>query len=133
MLIQLNKAHWSSGQDVALSRRKQGFDSPMGHQKTVIHLVWLFFMGNRTREGFAVKKTVWYTVFRQKSRALQARPASMQGEAAADGDSPMGHQNPRHLVFGIFSFYCLGFFAWEVSPCDDNLLRTALQIVCYPS
>ena len=25
------KAHWSSGQDVALSRRNRGFDSPMGH------------------------------------------------------------------------------------------------------
>ncbi len=25
-------ARWSSGQDAALSRRKQGFDSPMGHQ-----------------------------------------------------------------------------------------------------
>jgi len=41
--------------------------------------------GIRTREGFGVEKTVWYTVFSQKSRASQARPGSMQGEAAADG------------------------------------------------
>ena len=29
----MNMAHWSSGQDIALSRRNQEFDSPMGHQK----------------------------------------------------------------------------------------------------
>ena len=32
IFTQQNKAHWSSGQDVALSRRKQGFESPTGHQ-----------------------------------------------------------------------------------------------------
>ena len=29
----LATAYWSSGQDAALSRRKQGFDSPTGYQK----------------------------------------------------------------------------------------------------
>jgi hypothetical protein len=29
----LNESRWSSGQDVALSRRNQGFDSPTGYQR----------------------------------------------------------------------------------------------------
>ena len=37
---------WSSGQDVALSRRNQGFDSPWDYQKT-IKAVWLSFFTPR--------------------------------------------------------------------------------------
>ncbi len=29
-------ARWSSGQDAGLSRRKQGFDSPTGHQLSTV-------------------------------------------------------------------------------------------------
>jgi len=41
----------------------------MGHQKQIQAAAWVYFCkkGNRTREGFGVKKTVWYTVFSQKS------------------------------------------------------------------
>ena len=62
-------AHWSSGQDIALSRRKQGFDSPMGHQKYSQTGVWLYFCleGESNPGGLQRKKTVWYTVFSCKS------------------------------------------------------------------
>ena len=31
----MRMARWSSGQDAGLSRLKQGFDSPTGHQKDI--------------------------------------------------------------------------------------------------
>ena len=61
-----HKAHWSSGQDIALSRRKQGFDSPMGHQKSS-HIfdvaVFLSEMESNPVRVAAFKKTVYHTVF----------------------------------------------------------------------
>ena len=35
-------ARWSSGQDSALSRRQQGFDSPTGHQSGFVSKVHYF-------------------------------------------------------------------------------------------
>ena len=57
IFTQQNKAHWASGQDVALSRRKQGFDSPMGHQKAD-NLCYLFFYLNRNIRGIEPERVL---------------------------------------------------------------------------
>ena len=73
----------------------------------------------RTREGFAVKKTVLYTVFRQKSRAHQARPGSMQGLVRSRRripPSPPKASNYNVTGFFIFSGEQCGFEPERVLP-----------------
>ena len=110
-------AHWSSGQDIALSRRKQGFDSPMGHQNKATPSVWFLFCykGNRTREGCSVKKTVWYTVFSCKSlsdnegrsvcraKPLQTAIPLVAVLAFVKRGVPRGLQRK---IISVFSSYC---------------------------
>ena len=40
----MNKAHWSSGQDGALSRRNPEFDSRMGHKNRIANIAIRFFI-----------------------------------------------------------------------------------------
>ena len=63
-------------------------------------------MRNRTREGFAVKKTVWYTVFRQKSLS----DSESQIVCEADGDSHHPLQKSLNLIGWDFLFYMRLFF-----------------------
>ena len=52
-----------------------------------------------TREGYSVKKTVWYTVFSCKSAAT-AKPGRMQGNAEA-AVSPYNNLRPRQRSAAI--------------------------------
>jgi len=54
-----------------------------------VSVVFIFFHKTqiRTCEGFGVKKTVWYTVFSQKSLSGSESQSVCKALAAADGES----------------------------------------------
>ena len=54
-------ARWSSGQDGGLSRRKQEFDSPTGHQLSTGQAVLRY--RPKGHERLAFLNLIWYDIF----------------------------------------------------------------------
>ena len=64
-------------------------------------------IGTRTREGFSVKKTVQWTVFRKKSPGdSESQLVCKAQSAAADGESLMVHQKTAEPAVFIFVICC---------------------------
>ena len=95
---------WSSGQDAALSRLNQGFDSPWKYQKKTVPMRYCFFhliipgKGSRTRKGASVKSENPAN-FRTASGPSCLHKAAQDGGlcTAKDANSPWKYQKKKAL------------------------------------
>ena len=87
--------------------RGQGFESLLAHQikKSIVRYSFLFYVSSRTRtrEGFSVKKTVRWTVFRKKS--LSDSESQLALAESKGGESLLAHQIKKSIVRYSFLFY----------------------------
>ena len=90
--------------------RGQGFESLLAHQikKSIVRYSFLFYVSSRTRtrEGFSVKKTVRWTVFRKKS--LSGSESQLALAESKGGESLLSHhengwsKRTGHFYFSNF-------------------------------